>query len=177
MRRIILVAVAAMFAAACSSPPEHIVVAGPAGPAGATGAQGPQGLTGVPGYAMSGPAGEVGPQGPPGPAAASIVNWTNYREFNFSGVNTNISAAEINRASEIAAYLVLNPSLNVGIDGSLDASKYTRRELDRSTLRAESVYSALLQAGVPISKIERGAFADPGHKQNGRVQVLIKTRA
>ena len=174
MKRIILLATAAVLVAACSSPSDRSLI-GPPGPAGATGARGP---AGVPGYALSGPAGKVGPQGPPGPPGATVIidHWTDYREFTFENASVDITASEINRASEIAAYLAQNPSMSIGIDGTLDAKKYSRHVRDRSILRAEAVYGALLQAGVSSSKIERGAFADRDRRHEGRIQVLIKTK-
>jgi len=72
------------------------------------------------------------------------------------------------RASEIAAYLALNPSLEVAIDGSGD---------DLSNRRTASVRSALMQAGVPADKIRMGAFAAPNQRHDGQIDVLIKTRA
>ena len=77
IKRPLLIALAATFAAACASndrvaeyrSPEAaswVGPAGPAGPAGATGAQGATGDTGAPGAAMAGPRGAIGPDGPAG---------------------------------------------------------------------------------------------------------------
>ena len=188
MKRIMLLAAVATLAAACSAPQQdRVVLVGPPGPPGATGAQGPTGKTGAPGYALSGPPGEIGPAGPPGPQGSAgpsgapsvtgiVERWTTYREFTFESTGVNIPASEIDRASEVAAYLVLNPSLDVGIDGTLDAGKYDRSACDLSILRAVSVRTALLQAGVPAYKIQRGAFADPDRRHDGQIQVLVRTR-
>ena len=73
LRRIMLVAAAAIFAAGCSTAqaPDQVVLAtveaslvgprGYQGPAGPAGPQGSVGATGAPGYSMEGPAGAVGP--------------------------------------------------------------------------------------------------------------------
>jgi len=89
LRRIMLVAAAAIFVAGCSTaqPPDQVALApveaplvgprGYQGPAGPAGPQGSVGATGAPGYVMAGPAGAEGPtgpmgaQGPAGPMGAS----------------------------------------------------------------------------------------------------------
>jgi len=97
-----------------------------------------------------------------------IVGWTAYREFYFDPMGSGIRPSEIGRASEIAAYLVQNPSLEVAIDGSGD---------DLSSRRTASIRNALMQAGVPAYKIRMGAFEAPDQRHDGQVEVLIKTRA
>jgi hypothetical protein len=74
LRRIMLVAAAAIFAAGCSTaqPPDQVALApveaplvgprGYQGPAGPAGPQGSVGATGAPGYVMAGPAGAEGPR-------------------------------------------------------------------------------------------------------------------
>ena len=71
MKRLMLVAAAAVFAVGCSTTqPEQrasfVGPAGPRGPAGAAGAQGIAGQTGAQGAVMAGPAGIEGPAGPAG---------------------------------------------------------------------------------------------------------------
>jgi hypothetical protein len=152
---------------------------GRTGYTGAAGAQGGSGWTGQQGPPTGGIAGNVGPSGIPGPQGVTgpigaqggvgmIVGWTAYREFYFDPMGASIRPAEISRASEIAAYLVQNPSLEVAIDGTGD---------DLSTRRTASVRSALMQAGVPAYKIQMGAFAVPNERHDGQIEVLIKTRA
>jgi hypothetical protein len=155
VKRILILAAVATLAAACSSPPDHAVLIGPPGAAYATGAQERpahlQGETDIVGH------------------------WTSYRVFSFENENVNVSAAEMNLASEIAAYLVRNPTFDVGIDGTMDAVKFSTEDRNTNTRRTEAVYAALLQAGVPAGKIRLGAMADPDRRQKGRIQVLIKT--
>jgi outer membrane protein OmpA-like peptidoglycan-associated protein len=150
--------------------------------------QGGTGQTGVQGLATAGAAGDAGPsgfqgaRGDAGPVGAQgavgiVERWTAYREFNFDRTASDMRVSEMNRISEIAAYLAQNPSLEVGIDGSMAVRGFNQGERDLSNLRADSVREALMQAGVPSYKIQMGAFADPSRLQQGQIQVLIKTRA
>jgi len=135
---------------------------------------GVQGSAGQAGY--QGPQGGIGPIGDQG-VVGIVERWTTYQEFNFNGAGENIMASETDRISEIAAYLVRNPSLEVGIDGSMDNRGFNQRDRDQSSRRADAVRAALMQAGVPAYKIQMGAFADPARRQQGQIQVLVKTRA
>ena len=83
----------------------------------------------------------------------------------------------MDKVSDIAAYLARNPSLEVGIDGSMENRRSSQRDRDLSNARADSVRDALMQAGVPAYKIQMGEFADPDRRHLDEVQVLIKTRA
>jgi len=152
---------------------------GRTGYTGAAGVQGGTGWTGQQGIATGGVAGNVGPSGMQGPQGVTgpigaqggvgmIVGWTAYREFYFDPLAASIRPTDMGRASEIAAYLVQNPSLDVAIDGSGD---------ELSSRRSASVRSALMQAGVPSNRIQMGAFVTPDRRHNGQIEVLIKTRA
>jgi hypothetical protein len=159
---------------------------GPTGPVGDTGSAGSQGMSGQSGArgsvmeggiggsgssgapGMQGPTGPMGPQGPTG-----IVNsWTAYRDFTFDRGQTEIQPAGRATAANIASYLAHNPSLQVGIDGTMiDA-----RNQSLTDGRVHSVRVALEQAGVPGYRIKEGAFNDPQFSHDGRVEVLISTR-
>jgi outer membrane protein OmpA-like peptidoglycan-associated protein len=151
---------------------------GASGPAGAEGDVGRAGATGAAG--ARGATGATGSAGVPGEVAQVEVgvreHWTAYREVNFDPTSTNITASDTDRISEIAAYLSQNPSLSVGIDGTMDAHRFNQSDRDLSDQRAESVRDALMQAGVPARKIRIGAFAEPDRRQENQIQVLIKTR-
>jgi outer membrane protein OmpA-like peptidoglycan-associated protein len=67
--------------------------------------------------------------------------------------------------TEIASYMAQNPSLQLGIDGS------GNQQLAEP--RADSVRAALIDAGVPPSKIQMGAFGDPQYTRDRRVAVMI----
>jgi hypothetical protein len=130
--------------------------------AGMTGDAGPSGIQGV-----KGDVGATGFQG----ATGIVEHWSYYRNFEFDRKDANIRDSERDRAPEIAAYLAQNPSLNVGIDNSMNG-----RDSDLDGRRVDTVRAALLQAGVPAYKIQIGAFGDPDREHERQVQVLIKTR-
>ena len=81
----------------------------------------------------------------------------------------------MSKVSEIATYMNQNPSLQVGIDGSMDPRGTDPRNQDLSDRRVEAVRSALIQAGVPAHKIQTGAFGDTQLTRDRRVEVLIST--
>jgi hypothetical protein len=157
------------------------------GVSGSAGVQGATGMTGGEGYAMagrageSGPAGDVGAQGPTGPTgvqgAPGIVGvWTPYRDFTFSNDQSNVQSSEMSTVTEIAAYMVNNPSLQLGIDGSTnprDGDGPAQQNLDQQ--RAGAIRDALVQAGVPPSRIQIGALSDPQLRRNRQVEVLLRT--
>ena len=157
---------------------------GPSGPSGSTGVAGAQGVTGDTGaqgsttvgvMGATGRPGEAGPQGPVGSTgaqgAAGIVNsWTLYRVFWFDSNADGIRSDDTKKASEIAAYVNQNPSLQIGIDTFVDANNQDLR--DR---RVNAVRNALVQAGVPVGKIGTGGFGAPNSRRYARVEVLLKT--
>ena len=163
---------------------------GPAGPRGPAGEQGFAGDTGPQGETLVGPGGRVGRtssagvQGERGRegltgdqgVAGIVARWTAYRDFGFDRSDAGLRGSEMDRIAQIAAYLVQNPSLEVGIDGSLNG-RSSRSDRELSDRRAVSVRDALTQAGVPAYQIEMGAFADPDRRHEGQILVLIKTRA
>ena len=146
---------------------------GPTGPAGRTGPAGVQGIvgdTGARGTTMAGvagsigPAGEAGPQGPIGATGATgpagvVERWISYRTFWFDSNTADLRSSDDGQVSEIADYMQQNPSLKVGIDGSIPRGS----DPAMKTLPAAAsitVYAALIKAGVPASRIETGAFGD-----------------
>ena len=196
MRRALLLAAIAVFAAACAIPHQDHVgydrpdLVGPTDYAGAAdprGAQSPTGPAGEPGYASERRTGELGParlkgwsyagttglvaDGP----AGTVALWTTWCDFGFDRSEAGLPASEMEIISSIAAYLMQNPSLEVGIDGSMNSGA-SRSARDLSDRRAVSVRDALLQAGVPAYKIRVGAFSNPDRRQEDEIQVLMKTR-
>ena len=196
MKRALLLAAIAVFAAACATPHQDRVgydrpdLAGPtgyAGPADSRGAQSPTGPAGLPGYASerrtrlqgwsyAGTTGLIG-DGPAGQqgVAGTVALWTTWCDFGFDHSEASLPASEMEPISVIAAYLVQNPSLEIGIDGSMSAG-FSRTARDLSDRRAVSVRDALRQAGVPAYKIRVGAFSNPDRRQEDTIQVLMKTR-
>ena len=146
------------------------------GATGVVGSQGAGGAAGESGYASAGsvgtagPAREVGAQGPSGPMGAqgrvgALGRWTSYRDFTFPYSGTEVPPSEMPTVTEIASYMAQNPSLQLGIDGAGNQNL--------SEPRADSVRSALINAGVPASKIQVGAFGDPQLTRDHRVAVML----
>lgn len=140
---------------------------GPAGPAGAPGQRGatlvgPAGPAGAPGAVGSqGPAGPTGPIGPLG----AIDCWQIAREITFSG-------DESAKIAEISAYLIANPSVKVGIDGTATPVQSSQ------AARLGSVRNALINSGVPASRIESGVYNNTDRPviRDGRVSILLRSR-
>jgi outer membrane protein OmpA-like peptidoglycan-associated protein len=113
----------------------------------------------------TGRTGAAGPQGPIGPTGAQGLiagngGWNSYRDYTFNTNSNEILRADDTKARDIAIYMDQNPSLRIGLDGS-------------NTRRVGVVREALIEAGVPSSRIETGAFGDPQLRRNGRVAVLV----
>jgi outer membrane protein OmpA-like peptidoglycan-associated protein len=68
-----------------------------------------------------------------------------------------------------------NPSLEIGIDGSINSQSSGPISQDLSNRRITAVRDALIDSGVPADKIQTGAFGDPQLRRNHRVDVLLKT--
>jgi outer membrane protein OmpA-like peptidoglycan-associated protein len=162
---------------------------GPAGPQGSSGGAGAQGATGWTGKQGSTTAGAVGATGRSGPAgvqgpvgsiggqgATGVVDrWTSFRDFMFDYDRADVQSADATKVAEIAAYMKQNPSLQVGIDGSMDPRGTDPRDQKLSDRRVDAVRTALIGAGVPAYKIKTGAFGDTGLTKDRRVEVLIST--
>ena len=99
-----------------------------------------------------------------------IDHWTFYRDFRFTSDQSDLRTSETTKLSEIALYMKANPSLKVGIDGSMEP-----RNQDLSDQRVKTVCDALINAGVPKSRIQTGTFGDNKLTRDGRVAVLIRT--
>jgi len=134
--------------------------------AGVAGSTGRSGLAGV-----QGPAGATGAQGP----AGVVDRWNSFRDIWFDFNRADLDASEMSKVSEIATYMNQNPSLRVGIDGSMDPRGTDPRNQDLSDRRVSAVRDALIQAGVPAYKIQTGAFGDAQLTRDRRVEVLIST--
>ncbi len=160
--------------------------AGPAGRPGPAGERGEVGPTGSRGSTTAGVAGQAGVAGPTGPQGAAgptgprgpvgiIDRWTMYREFWFDTDQAAVQGADVNKAQEIAAYLGQNPSLQVGIDSSINPQGATDRQRDLATRRGNSVRDALTAAGLSASRISQGEFGNANDRRTNRVGLLIKT--
>jgi outer membrane protein OmpA-like peptidoglycan-associated protein len=79
------------------------------------------------------------------------------------------------KVSEIARYMKNNPSLAVGLDGCTDPRGTDPRNKDLSHRRVLAIRDSLIDAGVPTSRIQVGAFADKHSVHDGRVAALLCT--
>jgi outer membrane protein OmpA-like peptidoglycan-associated protein len=133
-----------------------------AGVTGSTGPAGPAGMQGV-----------VGPTGAQGPVGI-VDRWTSFRDFWFDYNRADLQISDTSKVSEIAAYIKRNPSLRIGIDGSMDPRGTDPRNQDLSDRRVSTIRDALIEAGVPAYKIQAGTFGDAQLVQDRRVEVLIR---
>lgn len=105
-----------------------------------------------------------------------VADWTYLQSFWFDSDESSIHPADRSRVAEIAAFMRLNPLIQIGIDSSLspsDPMHHYDREI--AARRGNAVRDAILAAGVPASRIQIGEFNDPNSRRNGRVTVLIRT--
>jgi len=167
----------ALLALACAGPMGPRGHAGPPGPTGMTGAQGATGLTGT-----RGQAGTTAPA--PG---ASETGWISLRDIMFDFDTADIRPSEMNKISEVAAYLKQNPSVRVGIDGSTDLSRgINRYNVDLSGRRIANVRDALIETGISSDRIETGRFGaervkcdesdEQCSRREGRVEVMARNQ-
>jgi outer membrane protein OmpA-like peptidoglycan-associated protein len=133
-----------------------------AGVAGSTGLRGDAG--------QQGPIGATGTQGLEG----VVDRWISYRTFWFDYNTVSLRGSDNGQVSEIAEYMKQNPSLKLGIDGSIPSGSNLSNQ-DLSDRRVSTVYNALINAGVPYSRIEKGVFGDAQLARDRRVEVLLRT--
>ena len=162
---------------------------GPSGAQGATGSTGSTGSTGNEGSkgrttagiagatgntGSTGSAGSKGSQGDKG-VAGIVGQWTSYREYNFAYNDARVASADSVKTAGIAAYMKDNPSLQLGLDGTMAPNGSDPKDQDLRDRRVEAVRSHLVDAGVPSSRIKVGSFGDPATRSDRRVEVLFST--
>lgn len=101
--------------------------------------------------------------------------WTSYREFWFDQNSAVVRDSETFMLTEIASYMKKNPSLQLGIDASMNPRGSNPQDQDLSNRRVNAIRDALVEAGVPIQMITFGAYGDPELRRDRRVEVLIAT--
>jgi outer membrane protein OmpA-like peptidoglycan-associated protein len=101
--------------------------------------------------------------------------WTLYRDFRFDYNRSDLQPSEVKKVSEIARYVKANPSLKVGLDGSMDPRGTDPRNQILCDRRVTTIREALIKAGVPASSIQTGAFEDTRLARDRRVAVLLCT--
>jgi hypothetical protein len=169
-----------------SQGPTLVGPTGPAGIAGVAGVQGTAGAMGGQGRTTAGVSGEVGRPGLAGAqgsvgsmgnqgVAGVVDRWTSYRDFTFAYDRADIQSSDATKVTDIAAYMKQNPSIQVGIDGSMAPNGSDPRNQQLSDSRVGAVRTALINAGVPSSRIKTGAFGDTALTKDRRVEVLIIT--
>jgi outer membrane protein OmpA-like peptidoglycan-associated protein len=104
-----------------------------------------------------------------------MAHWTLYRDFRFDYESSELTSSDKKKVSEIAHYLKKNPSLAIGLDGSMDPRGKDPRNLELSNHRVIAIRDALIEAGVPTSRIQMGAFGDAHLAHDRRVAVLLCT--
>jgi outer membrane protein OmpA-like peptidoglycan-associated protein len=154
MKRVILLAAAALLVAACAAPDPTA-------------------------SHSAGPIGSVDTLGPHASAPPDIASWASYREFNFDSTSIDVSSSDTPKLREIVAYLESNPSLDIRIDGTLGAEEVSQADRNLSDRRAASVRRALMDAGAGVAsyKILMGPPAESNRGHAGQIQVLIGPRA
>lgn len=106
-----------------------------------------------------------------------VENWTTLQSFWFDSDSSDIHAADKSKVAEIAAHMKRYPTLQLGIDSSLNPTDPNQRSHDRDLAeqRGLAVHDALIAAGVPASKITGGKIGDVTSRRSGRVEVLIRS--
>jgi outer membrane protein OmpA-like peptidoglycan-associated protein len=107
-----------------------------------------------------------------------VRGWHSYREIWFNSNDSAIQDSQATTLGEIAAYLKQNPSLQLGIDGSMNprgSDPLDQGLRDLSARRVVAIRDSLIKAGVPADKIKSGTFGDPKLRQDRRAEVLIST--
>ena len=125
------------------------------------------------------PTGLIGTQGSPGSRTAlDIAPWTAYQDFDFDSASVDVSISDTPKLRAIVDYLESNPSLDVGIDGTLGTKGGSQGDRNLSERRAAAVRRALMDtgAGVASYKILMGPFADPNRRRSGQIQVWVGPR-
>lgn len=159
-KELIIIAVAAMLVAGCSRPPS-VTASTPADqPDRSAGLRGPEGNTGAMGDRL---------------VDGTVGQWTSYRDYAFKYNDARIDRAESAKSAGIAAYMQDNPSLQLGLDGSMDPQGSDPRDQTLRDRRVEAVRANLVAAGVPASRIKVGAYGDPSTRRDRRVEVLFAT--
>lgn len=108
-------------------------------------------------------------------ADAVMKSWSSFRNVWFVLNRTNLDASETRKIGEIVRYLELNPAAEVGIDSSVDAIHAEPEDRATNTSRIGTIRDALINDGVPESRIKVGSFSDDNPAFERRVAVLVRT--
>jgi outer membrane protein OmpA-like peptidoglycan-associated protein len=101
--------------------------------------------------------------------------WTLFRAIRFDYNRSDLKASEMTKVGEIAQYMKANPSLQIGLDGSMDPDGNDPHDQGLSNRRVTAIHGALVKAGVPADRIQLGPFGDSRLTADRRVAVLLCT--
>jgi len=114
-----------------------------------------------------------------------MTGLTSFSNFLFDFDKADIRPSETNKVGEIAAYMRQNPSIQVGIDGFADPRGTDVYNQALSERRVNAIRDALIDGGVPVYKIQTGAFGEKRPvcdeptescwQRDRRVEVVIGT--
>lgn len=127
------------------------------------------------------PSTNVSNEQPPGvggfadnPAPTGMVQvWRSLTELWFDFNKVELRSSELSKLAAVKAYMDENPSLQIGIDGTLDPLGAEMRDQNLGDLRVGVVREALIEAGVPAYKIRTGALVAEELPQDRRVEILV----
>jgi outer membrane protein OmpA-like peptidoglycan-associated protein len=79
------------------------------------------------------------------------------------------------RVSKIARYMKDNPSLTLGLDGSMDMHGIDLHNQDLCNRRVAAVHDALVEAGVPSSRIQNCSSGNTHLVRDRLVAAMLLT--
>ncbi len=101
--------------------------------------------------------------------------WSTQGDFRFDADQAVIHDSDLHKVTEIAAHMKQNPSLQLSLDGSTDASSVEPRDQDLMQRRIKAVHDALIKAGVPAGQISSATPGDAARISEDRVAYMIRT--
>jgi hypothetical protein len=91
---------------------------------------------------------------------ATDARWRSHAEYSFPEGTNRITPGDADKASEIASYMLSNPTLRICLDGA-------------DPRRVGVVRDALIAAGVSPASIRIDPLGDPERRREDRVAVLV----
>jgi outer membrane protein OmpA-like peptidoglycan-associated protein len=135
------------------------------GPASA-GAQTPDG--GAAGLSATHGAAGVVRQGDAPVTVRAAGVWTPFTAFDFGPTDAELAPTDAGKVADVVNYLNQHPDQQVRIAGTI-----AERGIDIGSRRIAAIREALLRAGVPLSRIQTGAFGSTRPAAGRRVELLV----
>ncbi len=104
-----------------------------------------------------------------------MQTWTPYREFWFDANSADLKIDSLSMIQAIANYLKSNPTLEIGIDETLNPNGSETSNKVLTNRRVELISHALKNAGVSSERILVGTYGDSTRLRERRVEVLLRT--